>query len=75
MRVTPRIAEAVNAVRAMIADGTLKPGQRAPGAAELHEKTGISVVYCTRALQLLESDGTLIRTSPRGRVWRVSEPA
>ncbi len=75
MRVTPKITEAAGVIRAMIAGGTLLPGEAAPDGGTLHAMTGISRAYCYRALRLLERAGTLTRATPRGRIWRVAGTA
>jgi DNA-binding FadR family transcriptional regulator len=63
-------------LRAMIADGTLKPGDRAPGGAALHRKTGVALTYCLYALRALEDDGTLVpRSSVQGKLRIVAGPA
>jgi DNA-binding FadR family transcriptional regulator len=76
VRVTPRAAEAADVVRAMIADGTLKPGDRAPGGAALHRTTGIAKTYCLYALRALEAEGVLVpRASSQAKLRSVAEPA
>lgn len=68
MRATPKVREAADAVRAMIAVGRLLPGEAAPTAPGLSTQTGICYVYCLRALRLLVADGTLeAGKPPRGR--------
>jgi DNA-binding GntR family transcriptional regulator len=79
-RVTARVAEAAGTVLLMIADGQLKPGDRGPTGAALHELTGVSVYRCMLALHLLAEQGVLIRQAVRnGRAWIVTwvvaEPA
>jgi Bacterial regulatory proteins, gntR family/Helix-turn-helix domain len=48
-------------VRQKIADGTLKPGDRAPSGRALAAETGYSVPTCQAAFRLLLADGTLVR--------------
>ena len=65
---------AADAVRAMIADGTLSPGAPAPSGAALARKTGVSTLTCRKALRTLLADGTLARgVSPNSRL-RVAHP-
>jgi DNA-binding FadR family transcriptional regulator len=76
VKVTPRAKQAADEVRAMIADGTLKPGDRAPGGAALHLKTGIAKTYCLYALRALEAEGILVpRASVQGKLRIVADPA
>jgi DNA-binding transcriptional regulator YhcF (GntR family) len=75
VRVPPRAAEAADMVRAMIADGTLKPGDRAPGGAALHRETGIAKTYCLYALRALEAEGILVpRASSQGKLRIIADP-
>lgn len=73
-RTTPKVRQAAYTVLAMIAEGTLRPGDMAPSAPQLQEATGVCEVYCQRAIRLLVSDGTLVPGNPpRGRPrvpWR-----
>jgi DNA-binding FadR family transcriptional regulator len=63
-------------VRAMITDGTLKPGDRAPSGAALHRETKIAKTYCLYALRALEAEGILVpRASPQGKLRIVADPA
>jgi DNA-binding GntR family transcriptional regulator len=67
-RTTPAIEQAAYTVRRMIAEGTLRPGDKAPSAPELREATGVCATYCRRALDLLVRDRTLAPGKPpRGR--------
>jgi DNA-binding GntR family transcriptional regulator len=67
-RTTPAIEQVRYTVRGMIAEGTLRPGDKAPTAPELREATGVCEVYCRRALALLVAEGTLAPPeSPRAR--------
>ena len=61
--------EAVAAyVRAMIADGTLKPGAAVPSGGSLAEATGYHPVTCRRALRTLAKKGILVPgVSPNAR--------
>jgi len=75
-RTTPKITQAAYTVRGMIAEGTLKPGDKAPSVPELREATGVCTDYCLRALRLLVADGTLLPGRPplgRPRVPRAAE--
>jgi DNA-binding transcriptional regulator YhcF (GntR family) len=66
--------EAAGAVRAVIADGTLKPGDPAPSAAALGRATGFGKVTCRKALNTLIGNGILVPgTSLNGRA-RVAGP-
>jgi DNA-binding transcriptional MocR family regulator len=70
-----KYAQAAALVRAQVTDGTLRPGQAAPSAAQLARLTGFSPLTCRRALRDLVTDGTLTRgVSPRARP-RVAAPA
>jgi transcriptional regulator with XRE-family HTH domain len=61
-------------VRAMIADGTLKPGAPAPSGAALARETGFGTRTCRKALGTLLADGTLTGgVSPNARL-RVALP-
>lgn len=67
-RTTPKVRQAAYTVRAMIAEGILRPGGIAPSAPQLRKATGVCEAYCRRALALLVADGTLVPgPSPRGR--------
>jgi len=67
-RATPKVRQAAYTVRAMIAEGTLRPGDIAPSAPQLREATGVCEAYCRRALAGLVEDGTLEPGKPpRGR--------
>jgi len=67
-RTPPKVQQAVYTVRAMIAEGLLKPGDIAPSVPQLQEATGVCEAYCQRAIRLLVADGTLVPgPSPRGR--------
>jgi hypothetical protein len=71
---TPKHAQAAALVRAQITDGTLRPGQAAPSAAQLARLTGFAALTCRRALRDLLADGTLTRgVSPHARP-RVTAP-
>lgn len=75
MKVTPVVAEAADAIRAMIASGTLKPGDQGPTSAMLHEATGISVYRCLLGLRLLVAEGVLFQRESRGTRWIVADRA
>lgn len=66
-RFAPKAGAVAEAVRAMIAESRLLPGEAAPSAAALSGQTGTSYVYCLQALRLLVAEGTLERESPGGR--------
>jgi len=67
-RFAPKVRAAAEAVRAMVAEGRLLPGDAAPSAAALSEMTGTCYVYCLQAVRLLLAEGTLVRVkSPRSR--------
>lgn len=64
----PKVRQAADTVRAMIAGGHLLPGEIAPSAPELSERTGTCLAYCRWALNLLVGDRTLeAGRPPRGR--------
>lgn len=66
-RPPPKVAAAADAVRAMIAGGELKPGDRAVTARALAQAAGVSETYARLALRLLVREGTLARNpGPRG---------
>jgi hypothetical protein len=56
---TLRYVQVAEAIRAQIADGTLKPGAPAPSGAALARATGYSLITCRKGLALLVRDGTL----------------
>ena len=58
------MTQAAYTVRAMIREGDLRPGDKAPSARELREVTGVCVAYCRRAIRLLTDDGTLLPGKP-----------
>ena len=53
-------------LRAMIADGTLAPGQPTPSRVTLAQQTGWSPLTCVKALRLLASEGLLTRVEGLG---------
>jgi DNA-binding transcriptional regulator YhcF (GntR family) len=59
-------------VREQIADGTLKPGQLAPSAEELHRSTGHSSTACRKALRALVASGALVRGPSQGSRPRIA---
>jgi DNA-binding FadR family transcriptional regulator len=71
-----RWPEAAEAVRQLIAGGSLKPGDAAPCGPELAGLTGLPLAACRAALNALAGDGTLYRTedAARLRVARVPAP-
>lgn len=56
----PKYRRAAERVRAMVADGSLLPGQSAPSGAALARETGYSVLTCRKALRVLIKDGVLV---------------
>lgn len=68
----PKYARVAEAVRAQIADGTLRPGQPAPSGAALSRVTGFSTLTCRKALRLLIADGALIPGPSRNARPRVA---
>lgn len=67
----PKVLLVADAVRKMIANGTLGPGDFTPAASALAAVTGACVAYCERALRLLVTDGTLVRPASRAGRPRV----
>jgi Helix-turn-helix domain len=67
----PKVGEAADAVRKMIASGELAPGGFAPRAPALSAATGTCLAYCQRALRLLVEDGTLVLPASRSGRPRV----
>ena len=65
---------AADAVRGMIADGTLSPGSTAPSGAALARKTGFCTLTCRQALRALLADGTLARGVSATARLRVAQP-
>jgi hypothetical protein len=61
-----------DAVRAQIADGTLRPGEPAPSGAALSRLTGFSTLTCRKALRLLIADGALTPGPSRNARPRVA---
>jgi hypothetical protein len=70
----PKYARVAEAVRAQIADGTLRPGQPAPSGAALSRVTGYSTLTCRKALRVLIADGALIPGPSRNARPRVAGP-
>jgi DNA-binding transcriptional regulator YhcF (GntR family) len=68
----PKYARVADAVRAQIADGTLRPGQPAPSGAALSRLTGFSTLTCRKALRLLIADGALTPGPSRNARPRVA---
>ena len=71
----PKYARVADAVRAQIADGTLRPGQPAPSGAALSRVTGYSTLTCRKALRVLIADGALVPGPSRNARPRVAGPA
>jgi hypothetical protein len=68
VRLPPKAAAVAGTVRAMIAGGTLQPGDLAPSAPALQQATGTAYAYCLLAVRSLVDDGTLQPGKPpRGR--------
>ena len=70
----PKYARVADAVRAQIADGTLRPGQPAPSGAALSRVTGYSTLTCRKALRVLIADGALVPGPSRNARPRVAGP-
>lgn len=68
----PKYVRVAEAVRAQIADGTLRPGQPAPSGAALSRLTGFSTLTCRKALRMLIADGALIPGPSRNARPRVA---
>ena len=68
----PKWARVAAAVRAQVADGTLRPGQPAPSGAALSRVTGYSTLTCRRALRALVADGVLVAGPSRNARPRVA---
>jgi hypothetical protein len=68
----PKWARVAAAVRAQIADGTLRPGQPAPSGAALSRVTGYATLTCRRALRALVADGVLVAGPSRNARPRVA---
>jgi Helix-turn-helix domain/Bacterial regulatory proteins, gntR family len=68
----PKWARVAAAVRAQVADGTLRPGQPAPSGAALGRATGYSTLTCRRALRALVADGVLVAGPSRNARPRVA---
>jgi len=71
-RSLPKWARVAAAVRAQVADGTLRPGQPAPSGAALSRVTGYSTLTCRRALRALVADGVLVAGPSRNARPRVA---
>lgn len=70
-----KYARVAAAVKAQIADGTLRPGQAAPSGAALSRITGYSTLTCRKALHVLIADGVLTPGPSRNARPRVAGPA
>lgn len=70
----PKYARVAAAVKGLIADGTLRPGQPAPSGAALSRVTGYSTLTCRRALRVLIADGVLTPGPSRNARPRVAGP-
>src|SRR5262252_7504967 len=68
----PKWARVAAAVRAQIADGTLRPGQPAPSGAALSRATGYATLTCRRALRALVAEGVLVTGPSRNARPRVA---
>ena len=62
----PYYHQVKEAVRAQIADGTLKPGDMLPSEFSLSEQLGISRLVVHRALRELVTEGLLVRQRAKG---------
>src|SRR5580693_234326 len=71
----PKYVQVAAVVRALVADGTLRPGQAAPSGAQLARLTGFGELTCRKGLRTLISQGVLSPGgSPTARP-RVAVPA
>ena len=70
----PKYARVAAAVRGLIADGTLRPGEPAPSGAALSRVTGYSTLTCRKALRQLITDGVLTPGPSRSARPRVAGP-
>src|ERR1700748_3536332 len=68
----PKYARVADAVRAQIADGTLRPGQPAPSGAALARVTGFSTLTCRKALRMLIPAGAHLPGPSRNARPRVA---
>lgn len=71
----PKWAQVAELVRALIQDGTLRPGRPAPSGTALAGVTGYSVFTCRRALRTLVRSGTLVPGLSTGARPRVPAPS
>jgi len=62
---------AARAVRTMIRDGTLKPGDLLPSARALSARTGISAYACRKAVLIMARKGELVPPASRSGRPRV----
>jgi DNA-binding transcriptional regulator YhcF (GntR family) len=70
----PAYLQVANALRAEIADGLLKPGQRLPSVRDLSEKHDIAPVTARNALRVLRDEGLIYSRSTRGYFVRDDLP-
>jgi DNA-binding GntR family transcriptional regulator len=68
----PKYLRVAAAVKAQIADGTLRPGQPAPSGAALSRETGYSTLTCRKALRVLVNEGVLLPGPSRNARPRVA---
>jgi GntR family transcriptional regulator len=69
----PLWVQAVDAIRAQVTSGSIRPGGRLPPERELCQHLGISRVTLRKALAKLVDDGVL--QSSHGRGWHAAGPA
>lgn len=62
----PAYRQIADDVRAQIADGTLKPGEKLPSEPELMTKYDVSRIVVRQALADLKSEGAIIKQQGRG---------
>lgn len=64
----PLYEQLANSIRAQIADGSIRPGERLPGARDLAEALGINLHTVLRGYTLLRDEGLLELRRGRGAV-------
>lgn len=62
----PPYAQVAEDLRAKIAQGELKTGQRIPSGRELARKYGVALLTIQRAVDMLKGEGILVSHPPRG---------
>jgi len=71
----PTYVQVADALRAEIASGKLKPGERLPSVRELSDRYDIAPVTTQNALRLLKDEGLIYSSSTRGYFVRDELPA